>query len=295
MGLDFGGVKNNLFEHSKEYSQGEGKQRKATASVVVALDGTGDFEDIQEALNSLSPSGGSIFIKEGTYNLTTELLIKTNNVLIQGTGKGTKLLADTSNNCIDTNGKSYILIRDLYLYGHDDNIAIEVSNTSTYITIENNYIEHFTHGVATTGDSIIVKGNYILNGTNFGIYVSTGNYGVFVNNIISSIIVGNATGHGIILNNLNYCVIAGNIIYSCDGDAIKLDLFCDYCNVANNICYLNNRGININGASCNSNVVIGNVCRSNITNQILDTGTGTLPNGATGTTNLAIDDLNIIA
>ncbi len=42
---------------------------------VVALDGTGDFDDIEEAINALPSSGGTIFIKDGTYTITNTITI----------------------------------------------------------------------------------------------------------------------------------------------------------------------------------------------------------------------------
>ncbi len=54
-------------------------------------------------------------------------------------------------------------------------------------------------------------------------------------------------------------------------------------------------GINIGNANCDKCIITGNQCLGNTTGAINDLGTNTLPNGAMGTTNLALDDLNIVA
>ena len=61
------------------------------------------------------------------------------------------------------------------------------------------------------------------------------------------------------------------------------------------MCYSDNEyGIDLEAQS-SSCTIIGNVCVDNRLAEITDAGTNNLPNGATGTTNLALDDLNIVA
>lgn len=57
--------------------------------VVVAGDGSGNFRDIQSALDALPLSGGYIFVKYGTYTLTTPLIVTKSNVVIVGSGMST--------------------------------------------------------------------------------------------------------------------------------------------------------------------------------------------------------------
>ena len=295
MGLDFGGVKNDLFEHSKEYSQGTGKQRKAAASVVVALDGTGDFEDIQEALNSLGENGGSVFIKEGTYSAKTDITIKCNNVVIQGTGKGTKIVAVGANRWnIDTHGFDNILIRDLYLVGIEDysdvySWGIFIDDNSVNVTVENCYIEKCRIGIQDKGSGVIISQNF-LTANLHGIYLQPASsiYTIVQNNISNSN-TGAANSIGIIIAT-TYAVVKGNI---CNSNTLTgINASGDYNTIVGNICNSNTYGIAVDG---DNNLMIGNICRSNSTGQITDVGANNLPNGATGTTNLALDDLNIIA
>lgn len=70
MALDLGGMP-QLFPHSKEFDQGQGNIRKGAGTFIVADDGSGDFDNIQDAINALPSTGGEIFIKEGTYLIDT--------------------------------------------------------------------------------------------------------------------------------------------------------------------------------------------------------------------------------
>lgn len=87
--LDFGAKFKNLFKHSSEYSQGLGNERKGQSEFVVAKDGTGDFDNIQEAINSILTTGKTIKIKEGIY---VEDLVLKSNVTLKGDGWNTEII-----------------------------------------------------------------------------------------------------------------------------------------------------------------------------------------------------------
>ena len=56
-----------------------------------------DFTDIQSAINALPPGGGKIFVKAGTYIISSTIQIQASNVQIQGEGMGiTNIIADSS-------------------------------------------------------------------------------------------------------------------------------------------------------------------------------------------------------
>ncbi|GAI91188.1 unnamed protein product [marine sediment metagenome] len=63
--------------------------KKVIATKVVAADGSGDFTDIQDAINALPAGGGVVYIKEGTYTITSSIIITINNVSIIGSGAST--------------------------------------------------------------------------------------------------------------------------------------------------------------------------------------------------------------
>ena len=54
-----------------------------------------DFTDIQSAINALPPGGGKIFVKAGTYVISSTLRMRSSNIHIQGEGMGiTNIVAD---------------------------------------------------------------------------------------------------------------------------------------------------------------------------------------------------------
>lgn len=108
----------SLFPHSREYSQGVGTKQERTGAgiIVVAQDGTGDFENFREALNSMA-DGGEIFIKEGTYILSDTYDLSylfPSNTTIRGSGANTILKTDAAGSYwFSFLNKSNILIENL--------------------------------------------------------------------------------------------------------------------------------------------------------------------------------------
>lgn len=96
MVLDLPGVPQTLFKHSADFGQGFEKRNVRTATVVVASDGTGDFEDIQEGINELPQGGGIVIIKRGTYEITSPIVISKDSITIQGVGHSTIIKSSSS-------------------------------------------------------------------------------------------------------------------------------------------------------------------------------------------------------
>jgi hypothetical protein len=59
-----------------------------TVTVVVAADGSGDVRTIQEAIGLLPATGGTIFVREGTYNITAPIDLPERPIKIIGAGCG---------------------------------------------------------------------------------------------------------------------------------------------------------------------------------------------------------------
>lgn len=131
MALRFDNVPNNLFEHSKEFETGVGKERVGLGEVIVSLDGSGDFDKLSSAIKSL-PSGGSIFIKSGIYSTDQETIIPANGTTIRGNGRDTIIY----NNFI-LNNKQNIILKDFTLFSADWTDAPIVIEGATNITIQN--------------------------------------------------------------------------------------------------------------------------------------------------------------
>ena len=330
MVLNLGEKSKNLFQHSKEFEQGQGKIRKGAGTFIVALDGSGDFDDIQEAINALPKSGGVVYIKEGTYNVTNPITITSNNVSLFGAGKSTIIKGSTAlAQIIYVNGGDYISIRDLsfgrittvgirpliaielensigsFIEGCwiDDNIhgaGIVLSGTCEGITIRNCNIDgegtHPNQGILIEASDSIVESCYI-NDVQMGI--GSVNAAGYNRNKIIGCIIKSCSASGINLNTFNDSQIIGSLIDGCSQDAINL-VSSDRNVISGNSIINTTQGLGTGygidiDANSDRNIICGNIIYNNQDGAVRDNGTNTHPNGASGTTNLTVDDLNIIA
>jgi hypothetical protein len=260
MVLDLGGqgMKNLLFPFSRDRDQGYSQKRIRIETLVVAKDGTGDFEDIQSAIDNLPSGGGDIFIKEGIYEIDATININRNNILISGAGIATviKRSSDLAINLIKLgNGsttRSHIIlekfaiddvtggsasmgivvdkcdrvwIKDCYLKNTHD-YAIQVESDSNYVWIINNYIS--TAGglsLNVLGDYCFVENNYI---TEADLDIR-GNFNVCKGNIIKTTGGDDLNIYG------DHVVVLGNILTSVSDDGIRLTNTSSNCTVVGNI------------------------------------------------------------
>jgi len=113
-----------LFKHSSIVKMGGGKERIGQDVIIVSLDGCGDFDSIQEAIDSATSDGAIIKIKAGTYTLTG-LTLKSN-ITLQGDGFQTILnISGSANGHIDITSKSNVTIKDMKI-----NLSGTLSNLS---------------------------------------------------------------------------------------------------------------------------------------------------------------------
>lgn len=209
MVLDFGDDIQTLFKHSKEFDQGVGtrQERKGQATVIVSLDGTGDTDDIQSAINMLPSTGGVIFIKEGEYNPISTIIINKSNVKLEGTGNGTLIKCSSSvvNYVFYASGVNNINISYIRFDGTNKNNipSIQLTNVSnslitfcSFQNISSNY------GIYMDScDSIRITGNDL--GTTIGIFLTN------TNNIQISGNIG-STSTAMIIDSGNYNIISYN-------------------------------------------------------------------------------------
>ena len=109
-----------------------------------------DFIDIQAAIDALPPTGGKIFVKAGTYPITTTLQIRTSNVQIQGEGMGiTNLVADattmTASPAIQVNNPSAGAPLALLNDAHKGDTTVTVSPGDAATLAEGDYILLFSN------------------------------------------------------------------------------------------------------------------------------------------------------
>ncbi len=158
-----GGVPTSLFKHSQEFDQGSGKVRIGTATFVVALDGSGDFDSIQEALDSLPSGGGIILIKEGTYSVDSSVVINKDSVTIKGSGHSTIVTASSSvgNLFLIQSNTDYCVIEDIQFDGTNTTAAlVGFAGSTTRSRVSGCWFDNWSPQAITfssAGEGIIIE------------------------------------------------------------------------------------------------------------------------------------------
>ena len=228
---------------------------RTVATLVVATDGTGDFTDIQTAINALPANGGCVYIKEGTYNITVPIVIDSNNVSIMGCGRSTIIAQQTNNaDCIQVSNCTGNIIENVYLHGP----ALIGGYAVNYNTVDHSYIrfiwfDNFTYGIYLTESTYnYISGNETTGtGIAGGIWLtSNSDY-----NIISSNMISGCASAGIYLNVSEHCIISSNICS--DNDIYGIEIISLYVVVNSNTCSGNtSHGIYLTAGR--NNIVDGN-------------------------------------
>lgn len=303
MALDFGGGKGVFgFKQSSRASQGlEKPKRLDTASVVVAIDESGDFQDISEAIKSLDESGGYIQLKEGIFTTKTTISVPSN-VTIRGTGYNTLIKISSTNEVFEnedlTLGNENIEISDLRIEANGDD-AIRLKNC-TSCDIKNIKIQTIP-GVGANYGILIEDSTKILiercttldTGLGYGLQLS----GVTFSNFIKN----HAFGENVSINliNCDNCIFTNNQCNDAGDIGISIDDDSSLCNFANNnVSNSANIGIDNYGSYC---IIHGNICNGASTkgiynntasdNCIITENMGTVQTG--GTANIITNNKNI--
>lgn len=229
---------------------------------VVATDGTGDYNGtdhvpIQAAIDNLASTGGTIFIKKGTYTLGATITMNSN-IILRGEGWTTilKLGAAENTDCIQASGKSNILITDLQVDGtmasNTDGNGINIIGSSSFVTVQNCYIHDVRKTLlrgGTNSSNLTFQNNYCISSTdNDVITLSKTTNSKVVGNIVSTSGITSDNGiacydedatietynNQILGNYVTGCVngigseggvktvIADNIVYNCTGHGITI-------------------------------------------------------------------------
>ena len=230
---------------------------RSVATAVVATDGTGDFTDIQAALDSLPAAGGVIYIKEGTYTISVAITLFKHNVSIIGAGKSTIL--DGINPASDlffTNSRHNIVIKDMTIQ-NSENVTDGINTTdSDNCKIINCWINGFENNIEMVrSEDTVITNCTVFNATHYGIIGRSGTR----TKITNCRIYDNAYD-GIELGNEARVIIANNIIYSNDYGGVVVG---DMTNSIGNIIFQNKRyGIWLHDES-RYNIISNNVIYDN--------------------------------
>jgi len=134
------------------------------ATVIVASDGSGDYTDIQDGIDALPAGGGLVFIKNGTYNLSTTITIAKSNVVLEGQGDNTILFLNSgvNDNIIElgdgVNPYSFIQVKNLKIDGNHNEqttgYGIYVTRYATHCSVKGVHIyDTYSHGIFVYDDA----------------------------------------------------------------------------------------------------------------------------------------------
>ena len=101
------------------------RPKKTVATVIVATDGSGDYNtdgtadevEINAALNSLPAEGGVVYMKEGTYNIDASIIIPDNGIEIIGAGSSTIIQSTEDIPLISAINVDHISLHLLHIIG----------------------------------------------------------------------------------------------------------------------------------------------------------------------------------
>lgn len=279
----------------------------SVSSVIVSLDGSGDFDSIQAAIDSLPDTGGEVIIKEGTYTLTSRPSVITfsqkDNVTLRGAGKSTIITSPIDMILLRVIRSDDVIIENIYFLGigsgNSGNGGISVSSTTERNIIRNCWFENFGSAAISisAGTDSLVENCKITSNFSSGILASNEATFVAKGNLINSNLVGirlisltaakildnyinSNTNEGILIETIsNEHIISGNTINSNGDDGISLE---STGVPASDKCIIDNNIINDNGAfgvlintNSDRNTVDSNQIINNASGDINDLGTNT--------------------
>ncbi len=259
------------------------------ATKIVAADGSGDYTDIQSAINALPASGGAVYIREGTYTVSSSIAVPSNVALI-GAGTATKIfLANGANtDVITASGVHNVIIADLRIDGNKTN-QTEYSHGIEFTNVENSRIsgcwveEIYGYGIYFVGSSNnVITSNTVRSNSYSGIALNSSN-----NNIVMGNTVRSNGLNGIYLGYSSNNVLTGNVFMNNSqtiaGNYNGIDLLgSDYNVITSNrstddqTAKTQRYGVYISAIGCDNNLVATNVLIGNLSASLIDSGTGTL-------------------
>ena len=248
MALDFGDEE-QLFSHSKEVDTGMGKERIGQATIVVSLDGTGDTDNIQDAVDMLPSEGGAVYIKEGNYTITKAIDLTSDNITLAGASASTIITTTVADYLIDISGDN-IIIEKIKFIGNKTSPQYIYNRSGDNITIRDCYFYQTYNGILSHVGTGILSNNWIKDTGNNGIELGTAAVSAGSNFVMGNKIDG-CDNEGIYLLKSTSNVIIGNNIRSNGAWGINGSAAATYNVIIGNNLFNNTSGdLNINGANC---------------------------------------------
>jgi parallel beta-helix repeat protein len=211
-------------------------------------DGTDDQVEINAAIDSLPASGGSIYLREGIYFLSGNIVISKSNVALIGTGASTVLkIKDTKNAdmyVIYASGRGNLLIQNLRIDGNKANQTSGTMYGIYFTSVENSkIIDCWVENLTSAGIFFDYSSNY--------------------NTVTGNTAQGNSENGIYLYNSSNYNTVTGNTTQGNGWDGICLEYWSDYNTVTGNTTQGNGwDGICLEYWSDN-NTVTGNTTQGN--------------------------------
>lgn len=173
-------------------------------------DGTDDQVEIQQAIDSLT-NGGTVFLLDGTFNITSSIKVNNSNVNIVGTGYNTVLdgssLPIPDMNAIinvgDVSVTSNVTISNIRFNNHDTHIHVYPDGSK--VTISDCYFNKASSGFVT---NLVARGQYVYIYKNT--FLSQGGISTIDSSVIKDNVYYNMMTHYV----GNNCFVSGDNYYA---------------------------------------------------------------------------------
>jgi parallel beta-helix repeat protein len=219
-------------------------------TTVVAIDGTGNFSNIQSAIDSLAELGGSIYIRPGKYIIDSSIIINRSNIQIYGNGLVVIYLNNSVNepcivigytieNPIET--VKNVLISGLTINGNKNNQSSEFSSSKNWLRNNGISIRH--------AENITMRDNNIYSVRSGGIVTEKGCRFLFIENNR----INNNYFDGIAVYETTDSILNNNILFKNKAAGFSIDWFVEDCIFSGNIVEYNiDQGMFLQRASNNT-------------------------------------------
>ena len=223
------GIQGVQGEQGEQGIQGiQGEQGYGFAALVVAAadsldqdadyvcNGTDDQVEINAAINALPANGGSVYLREGTYIVSTSIIISKSNVALIGTGPSTVIKIKNGKNAdidvIYALDKSNLLVKNLRIDGNKTNQATGLMYGIIFSGVEYSKIVDCWAGNLRMYAIGLISSNY--NTVSGNTCQGNGNNGIYVSESSDNTVTGNTSQdnsyYGINLHFANNTIVSGN-------------------------------------------------------------------------------------